>query len=428
MKSYRAGGQMTIGAIVKWAILLPDTFSECENIINPILSQPTLVHERVILAREILSAKQQNAIINRITNQLIRPIIADQFRGNETLETQEIKGLISRSTDKLLKNDLPTSAFPKIPVNSFDKQKNTMNISLPNRGEYVICDVVTVSDQRYLIALGEVGVALVESTGKIVWHKPIPTYRIVISDNQQITLLLAPRSQCYQIHQLTIATQTILELGMLKLTAFADSFDGMFWTLSINNVVQVVDVRNNFKVVWHVGALTGEVLKIQRTATHEYWLIGGEDRQFWCYTLPERRLVSCTDAPYHINNIEIYINETFDSYHTIQDNKVTISHFNSSYQQILQLPKALSIEEKRSFKLSSQAGILTQWQQSSTSTTLFHFYTKRFDRCLELNWPIDAKPTARTEMTNWLLFDQEGRLVHIDWSKGKVNKFSLQLK
>lgn len=423
--AYQAGGELSLRSLVKSVFLLPDTFHLYQDDIKKVCNDPLATIQRAILAREVLALPKQTKLTEQLINQLIRPIIVDQYGANSVLERKEISQLIHKSTNKLLKTDIPHNDIPEAKRYSLDAQNHFISATIPKQGLYAIYDMVALNDHQYLIALGESGVLLTDKAGKKLWHNLTPTYHIVIAENHQSALLLAPRGDYFQIHSLAITTQSIQELGILKCTVFARLFDGVFWTIAVNNTVQVVDIKNDFKIVWNVDALNGDVIEILRHNNTEYWLINSEPKERWLYILPERRLTQRENLLHHLNEGLKY-DFISNSYYDVKYDKCVLASASSHYTQRLQLPNTQSIEEQRTFYLIKKTATLIYWQKDEF--TIFRLYNNKNHCTFELKWPTDLAPQYRNEFNQWCFFDKTGRLVHLNWDNGRVNTLSLLLK
>ncbi|WP_109393725.1 bpX6 domain-containing protein [Proteus terrae] len=423
--AYHAGGELSLRSLVKSIFLLPDTVHLYQDDIKKICNDPLATIQRAILVRELLALPKQTKLTEQLINQLIRPIIVDQYGANSVLEKKEISQFIHKSTNKLLKTDMPYSEIPEAKRYSLDAQNHFISATIPEQGLYAIYDVIALNDHQYLIALGESGVLLTDKTGKKLWHNLTPTYHIVIAENHQSALLLAPRGDYFQINSLAITTQAVQGLGTLKCTVFTRIFDGVFWTVAVNNTVQVVDTKSDFKIVWNVDTLNGDVIEILRHNDDEHWLINSAPKERWSYILPERRLTQRESLPHHLNEGLKY-DLISNSYYGVKHDKCVLTSANSHYTQRLQLPNTQSIEEQHSFHLIKRTATLIYWQKDEL--TMFRLYNNQNHCTFELKWPTNLAPQYRSEFNQWYFFDKTGRLVHFDWNNGRINTLSLLLK
>ncbi|WP_368910503.1 bpX6 domain-containing protein [Proteus vulgaris] len=423
--AYQAGGELSLRSIVKSIFLLPDTVHLYQDDIKKVCNDPLATIQRAILVRELLALPKQTKLTEQLINQLIRPIIVDQYGAHSVLERKEISQFIHKSTNKLFKVDIPQSDIPEPKCYSLDAQNHFISATIPEQGLYAIYDVVALNDHQYLIALGESGVLLTDKAGKQLWHQLTPTYHIVIAENNQSALLLAPRGDYFQISSLAITTQFIQELGTLKCTVFTRNFDGVFWTIAIHNAVHVVDTKNDFKIVWNVDSLNGDIIELLRHNGAEYWLINSEPNERWSYTLPNRWLTQ-RESLSHTFSEGCKYDLMSHSYYTVKHDKCVLTSINSHYTQRLQLPNTQSIEEQHSLHLISRSAKLIYWQKDEL--TIFRLYNNQNHCTFELKWPTIFAPQYRNEFSQWYFFDKTGRLVHFNWDNGRVNTLSLLLK
>lgn len=96
----------------------------------------------------------------------------------------------------------------------------------------------------------------------------------------------------------------------------------------------------------------------------------------------------------------------------------------SQYKMELELlPSSLSKEARESLRVKIEAGTLVYWQESDITT--FRLYNSSHYCCFDMQWQMTAAPSFRSTPNHWCFFDKKGRLVHVDWHKGYVNKVSL---
>ncbi|MEQ5186839.1 hypothetical protein ABN222_20245, partial [Providencia alcalifaciens] len=144
--AYQPGGELSLRSLVKSIFLLPDTVHLYQDDIKKICNDPLATIQRAILVRELLALPKQTKLTEQLINQLIRPIIVVQYGANSVLERKEISQFIHKSTNKLLKTDMPYSEIPEAKRYSLDAQNHFISATIPEQGLYAIYDVIALND------------------------------------------------------------------------------------------------------------------------------------------------------------------------------------------------------------------------------------------------------------------------------------------
>lgn len=423
-----AGGALAVGALVKRAILLPDTLQAYGDWVEQLRDDPTRHAERAALAEALLQHKNQAGALAWLAGATAHAIIADQVEGQGHLSHQQLQALVSMSKDKLLQADLP-GQLPKRPANvSLCKVSDALEWTAPFMGSRKIMDAVLLEGGRYLLALGEAGAVVIDANGETLCHFAVPAEQIVLAHGRQVVLVLARRGEVWRISKLDLVTRSATDLGVHVFDVFARSFNGSNWTIGRGRQLRVVDVDRGFETLWHVSDLPGPIFALQDDVHNEYlWQRWAEQGSYlWHYRLPDRRLIS-RDLLRHAN--------TVDAYRLLDDSGQVIE------AQMNHAEAALEVEwpsgRKRyclpdldvsEFDLVS-AELHGQWLLINYLThdqgTRFHFIHTGSDRlCAYLQWPMHGM-RVRCVGSDYLLFDDHGRLSHINVDTATQHNLSL---
>jgi hypothetical protein len=416
-----SGGSLAIGALVKRAVLLPDTLTAYESWVEQLRNDPERVMERAALAQALLAHKSHNRALAWLTAATVRAIICDQTGPQAHLTQNQLQALVKMSKDKLLQTDLPGHALPRNRRlnQSLDRASDPLSFTAPDRGNRTIGDAVPLSDGRYLLALGEAGALVVEADGKTAFHFPVPTQALVLGRSRQVALALARRGDVWRMCKLDLVNRRASDLGVLMLDAFAKTFDGTAWTIGRGSQLRVVDVDRRLETLWHVNDLPGQIADIRDERHHESVLLRTPtDTQLWHYRLPDRRLLSREPAP---TRCQDHSWQVFDSRgrtsevwikDTAEGNSILMV-YESGTSKGYRLPGFI-----QAFVDPLHVYTFEQWlvicYAVSDDDACWHFIHRSSDRlCAVVRWPVHHAQLRFVD-NEWVLFDHQGRLCHID--------------
>lgn len=428
-----AGGSLAMGALVKRAILLPDTLASCGGQIEKLRDDPGLVSERAALAKALLAHKAQNAALAWLAAAVVRAILCDQAGPQAYLHQNELHALVKMSKDKLLQADLPGGGLPRnrLVTQSLDRAAEPLWFSAPDRGNRPIRDAVPLLDGRQLLALGEAGALVVEADGRNAVHFPVPAYALVLGHSRQVALALARRGDVWRISKLDLVNRSASDLGVLMLDVFARTFDGTGWTIGRGTQLRVVDVDRRFETLWHVSDLPGRVSCIQDDPCQESVLLhDAQQAQLWHYRLPNRQLLSRDPVPAKAHDQS---QQTLDAagksleywvkYTTEGEPVLMVSEQGTS--KGYRLP-GLNQELTDLLCIFPFNSWLVVCYSVEAHDVRWHFIHRSSDRlCAVLHWPVQHAQIRRAG-NEWVVFDHEGRLCHIDAASSLARSLSVQ--
>lgn len=295
-----AGATLSARALVRRAERLPDTLERYgEHILA--LAEPgdderavVVAAARSALADALLGSPKRNSAVAAIANALLPAIAADRAAGRNALSKTQLNKLLSLGGDPYLKADLPAWSLPPVATRpGLWARKTPAEIAAPAAGLAAIRDVVPLADRRYLIALGESGVIVVDARGKTLQRYPVPADSLVIAGNGNVALAVARRESLSRVSRLDLVQHAVTDLGSLRLDAHAPQFDGAAWSVIADNRILVIDTAKSLRdVIWHVGDLPGRLVGVRYTPSNEFYLMDtAYGLEVWTYTLPTRRLV-----------------------------------------------------------------------------------------------------------------------------------------
>ncbi|NWF11835.1 hypothetical protein HX810_29595 [Pseudomonas salomonii] len=426
-----AGGRLGIEALVKRAILLPETLNAYGPWVEQLRDDPTRASERSALAQALLLHKANTTALAWLAGATVQAILADQFSDQGQLTHNQLQALVKMSRDKALQADLPGQALKRTPVVSLERLGETREWSAPAAGSRPIFDAAPLEDQRYLVALGEAGVMVVDAAGTALFHFAVPAQKIVIAHSRHVALVLIWRGNVWRVSKLDLVNRVAKDLGMLAMDVYANTFDGSNWTIGKGSQLRVVDVDRGFETLWHVSDLPESVRAIKVDEHNEYlWLSAPSGcLMLWHYRLPERRLVS-RESAFDIVATDFQVPSA-----TAESAQYRIKHDYGTPTLILKqhgvrkryrLPGNLPEEE---WDESVSPFLFEDWLLISYRVeehgTCWHVIHRASDRlCVTLHWP-QSPAQLRRLGSDLLLFDGQGRLSHINIDNASQRNISL---
>ncbi|WP_116520746.1 MULTISPECIES: bpX6 domain-containing protein [Achromobacter] len=431
----RAGGGLSARALVKRAMLLPDTLNPQSDLLRMLFEDPAASHARSEMLQALLlvqaqtpkkSDAQQSAIA-RLANQLIAPLLEDHGAQRTSLASKDLKTLIAFSGDALLQADLP-SKLPSMPARQLSEAEKAKEWFAPDPGAMPLLDAAALDEDRTLLALGESGALVVDRCGRTLFRFAVPADVLVIAKNRRSALTLARRGHLWRIGRLDLATRRATDLGMLAFDFHARDFDGTNWVIATLQEIRVVDVDREFSAHWRVGDLPGSIVAYQRFGAQEHFLIVDHERpaaQMWSYALPSRRLIARNDVA-DSNSARILapggelISVGFERDNTgARCLRLTNASGFSWVPPVSPLDPAqddqygLRQEENWLFVGTPRDAHTLRW-------TLFAYDSSVSVPRAQLDWPADAAMTLRVTGSDLVAIDTQGRLFRCNLKSGEA--------
>lgn len=426
-----AGGRLAMGALVKRAILLPETLQAYGAWLEQLRDDPERYLERDALAHAMLAHKSESAALAWLAGATVHAVLADQLSGRGGLNFNQLQLLVKMSRDKYLLADLPGQALKRPPVHSLDRVGSPLEWPAPAMGSRPLQDAVLLADGRYLVALGEAGAVVTDATGKALFHFAVPAQRIVLAHSQQMALVLTRRDTGWRISKLDLVNRTATDLGMLLLDVFANVFDGSTWTIGQGRQLRVVDVDRGFEILWHVSDLPGTVRVFKSDEHNEFlWLHdpqhGGER---WHYRLPERRLAGREPLPQTEQGSPLFcaLAQTFEFLvkHHEGEAPILVIMVNGTRKGYRMPGYDDGFTDGVPVRIELDAQWLVIGYMAGEFDTCWHFIHRSSDRlCAVVQWPW-PEVNIRSTGEGWLLFDDQGRLSHITIDGASQRNISL---
>ncbi len=426
------GGTLAARALVQRALVLPDTLARYEGYLQTLRVDGGKHRERAALAQALLAVQKKPPALASLARVVAGPILADQARGVGELNRKMLQNLVNLTDDRLLQADLPSGARPVLsdqqPLN---RRTPALTLDAPAAGARPILDAVPLEGDRYLVALGEAGVAVIDGHGAVASRFAVPAEMLVISDSRQVALALARRGDLWRVSRIELAARRVLDLGLMPMDHCATQFDGIAWTVVHGTHMRVLDTsRAPCTVLWQVTDLPGSVRALTRTPHIEQLLIqtGATAWQLWRYSLPNRRLIARDDVTAPQDGETLLLDACngpvrVGPLQTVGDT-LSLPYVCSSARYLFGFE---ADADARPAGIRLGAGWLTLSMLAADGSRTFRLqvFGNVLDR-VRLRWPPVDGVRERFAENAWLAFDSTGRLVHVDLLCGEVREVSVR--
>jgi hypothetical protein len=120
-----------------------------------------------------------------------------------------------------------------------------------DRGGVGIRDAALVAHGRLAVALGELGVRLVEQDGRTLARFDAPASALVVSSNRDRILAVIPRDDAVEVARIDVIERRVQRWGLLVVDSFARAFDGATWFVGRGSEVLALDATaDDFHAMW----------------------------------------------------------------------------------------------------------------------------------------------------------------------------------
>lgn len=425
-----AGGQLAARALVQRALLLPDTLQACAARLQSLRDDPLLHGERAALAVALNAASGHTDASRGLVAVLMPALLADQSQGLGRLDKKALQSLMRLNADTLLQADLPGGELPGIEAKPLAKQSTMPMFEAPAAGVHAVLDAVLLDEGRYLIATGEAGAVMTDNTGRVLARFAVPAYRLVVAHSGQLALALAQRDGLWRVSRIDLVQRQVSDLGLSEIDHFAGEFDGIGWTVARGRRIQVIDTGRSLQdVLWQVSDLPGVVTDLLVTREVEQFIVDDESLGpcLWRYQCPQRRLLS--REPLAISAREL-------SRRLLHPQSIPLGlsgeHVEDGRFELNWLgPGGMNGRVRFSTTDASelQSWIDRDWlvlRPSDAPRDVLLYQLRGGSVGASVAWPLDAGVHARPVTNGWLLFDDQGRVLHLDTERSTTTGFAIR--
>ncbi len=260
-------GGMARARMLAWRCQISTSLEpELREMVLEFLSEPQGADSRLVFAK-VLNEGTQTPVTKVLARATARALVRDAASDNfNEVRKAACQKLIEISGDGALRADVPPRLFVSTgkPLKERDQQIEIV-IEASDTGALPLYDAAYLPDGRTVAALGEAGARLLARDGRTIAHLDQPCYRLVVSDNGDRALALAPRGQATRIAKLDFATRRAVSWCETRLDACAFSYDGSLWFLACEGSLFAIDTTApKFGALWHTSEV-GKVACIERS-------------------------------------------------------------------------------------------------------------------------------------------------------------------
>ena len=428
-----AGGRLGARALVKRAVLLPDTWVDCAERLQTLRDDPEQHDERHAVVHALLALSERPAQVLQLARTILPAVLVDQSGPHGQLNKGDVQRLVTVAADPWLQADLPSAALPAMTMQRLGLVATALKGQLPDAGNLAILDAVALDDGRHLVALGEAGAAIVDSRARIVARFAVPAERIVIAHNRQMALVLAQRDRVSRVSRLDLAKRQVLDLGMAELAHVAMEFDGMAWTVASGTRLRVLDTQHGLnEVLWQVADLPGQVRSLSVNANVEQVLLEDMRGNFelWRYSLPWRRLLARgEDLPVRLPHTALRLLNPNGGVIDITMAPDEQGRACIAYRLHTRTFALETVPDYAALTGEVQAVVDATWLLLCTvghSNSQIYVVSLGDGRVrAELDWPAQARPQLRISAGHCMVFDAQGRLWSMDTASSMAKSLTL---
>lgn len=425
-----AGGQLAARALVQRALLLPDTLHACADRLRSLRDDPSLHGERAALAAALNAMTGHTDASRGLVAVLMPALLADQSQGRGRFDKKTMQSLMRLNPDTLLQADLPGGELPAAEAMPLLKQSAPPSFEAPAAGAHAVLDAVLLDEGRYLVATGEAGALMTDATGRVLARFAVPAYRLVVAHSGQLALALAQRDGLWRVSRIDLVQRQVSDLGLSEIDHFAGEFDGIGWTVARGRRVQVIDTARSLRdVLWQVNDLPGVVIELSATREMEQFIVDDDMHgpSLWRYQCPQRRL---------LNREPLTVSPGAMSRRMLHPHLAPLSLSGEPQEDGSFELRWLGLGgmNGRLRFVTTDAGRVQAWIDSDwmvlrrfdASGDVFLHQLRGGSLGARVAWPAAAQLSARAVPDGWLLFDDQGRVLHFDTARSTAAGFAIR--
>lgn len=228
----------------------------------------------------------------------VRTIARDSGRFGARMAPDQFRHLVTFADDGALRADAPALPLPDPGPWMARDTPWTIEIGPSDVGIMNACDAAFLPNGLTLLALGEAGVRLISRAGRTVAEVDQPAHRLVVSDNGNLAIALAPRGDTWRLARIDLTARKGEFWCDARFDAAAADFDGVLWFVAAADGLVAVDATGRaFDGPWGVPDLGRRVAAIVRSPQRCSLLTTDADPEVWTYELPSLFLRSRAEVP-----------------------------------------------------------------------------------------------------------------------------------
>lgn len=261
------GGAAGARMLARKLTLVPASEAETREKILILLEDETLetAPERIAFAAA-LCAGEATPQAKTLARAAARVLLRDAGQSRVRIDAIAYQRLLRFAGDGALRADTPTLPTPQRSL-ADSATPLLFEVSAADTGSLPVYDVGVLSDGRLVVAHGEAGVRLLTRDGRTVVHWEQPAHRLVLSDQGNGALTLAPRGDVWRIGRVDFVTRKGESWRDLAVRAFAPDYDGSLWFVAYERDFLALDATtSDLGALWRLPNLTGSVQSIARSS------------------------------------------------------------------------------------------------------------------------------------------------------------------
>lgn len=428
LQAEAAGADLGARALAVRARLLPDSLDDHSAAIAALCDPWADPDDRHALAADLL-ARHVDHPAGRALAGLLLPAISADLAAGHPKALALLPALKRLAANAALNADAPP--WPVQTAVSLWSRVDALLLTPPVAGRYAIHDVIALPGRRYLCARGEAGVVLIDHRGRVRQRYDVPCDTLIASHSGAVALALIARDRRTRIERIDLVQEQTLTLQTLALESHASIFDGHSWSVVIDQQLLLLDVsRPQADALWRVGDLPGRIVQSGYHARCERHLLRTD--RGWIdlsYSLPSRRRMPAVDLPATLGERGHVLT------HALGPTLLVDLHQGADG---IELGYQLAGREGRVDLCAPIDGVQTVGMQGLDCGLVVVLLSETAHRVIVLrlspdahvvarcDWPADAHLRIREQGPHLLLYDDQGRLLHIDTSCGQAQFLSLR--
>ncbi len=255
-----AGAKMMVSALE----LLPEKQEALQPLIMELLEDDAA--DGAMARRSFADALHQSKAspaLDLFAKPTVRSLYRDAAQLKLGVGNNLVNGLIKRANDRTFHTDLPaySAAGPKGVLSS----QAPFQITVPSSdtGSMRIERIAPLPDGRFLAALGEAGVLLLNRQGRAVTHFNVPASQLVCSDAGHHAIALSFRGDVVLLSKIDLSKRIASTWCETQLECYAPTYDGSVWFVGLKpqgTLAGIDTTSDHLEALWHLDEVRAEAL------------------------------------------------------------------------------------------------------------------------------------------------------------------------
>lgn len=261
----RVPGVAGAQALARFAARFPEEREEAEAALRGLLEAgPSAASARARLASELRAHAAPAAAW--MAQPLVRRLLHDLVDGVQP-NLAPLRKAIEAVAPAGLQADLPSLPARSPSVRLAAQTGVELTVSPHDVGTVEVYDVLDLPGDRWLLALGELGLRIVDHTGRVLREFAPPAHHLVGQHGENLAVLaVARRGRTVRVSRVDVVRQSLSHWLDLALSAFSPTFDGHLWFVAEADRVMALDVHAaQARAVWSIPDLSAGALAATET-------------------------------------------------------------------------------------------------------------------------------------------------------------------